>query len=133
MRCETSIRFLKRDKVNISKQELELGAGLIDKLSAKEFSSENYKDEYRIRVVAMLDEKTKGKEITISAPQRGGKFVDIMEALNRSEFPPRKTRTFTTKKRKCVKLCFSPVLRRTRRSAKILECATHIAGSCLPA
>jgi non-homologous end joining protein Ku len=67
--------------VNISKQELELGAGLIDKLSAKEFSSENYKDEYRIRVVAMLDEKTKGKEITISAPQRGGKFVDIMEAF----------------------------------------------------
>jgi hypothetical protein len=29
----------------------------------------------------MLDEKTKGKEITISAPQRGGKFVDIMETF----------------------------------------------------
>jgi len=34
----------------------------------------------------MLDEKSKGKEITIAAPslQRGGKVVDIMEALRRS-------------------------------------------------
>ena len=41
----------------------------------------------------MLDEKSKGKEVTISAPvpQRGGKVVDIMEALKRSmeRFPPR--------------------------------------------
>jgi hypothetical protein len=49
-------------------------------------SPENFKDEYRIRVLAMLDEKSKGKEITIPAPapQRGGKVVDIMEALKRS-------------------------------------------------
>ena len=34
----------------------------------------------------MLDEKSKGKEITIAAPvpQRGGKVVDIMEVLKRS-------------------------------------------------
>ena len=34
----------------------------------------------------MLDEKSKGKEVTIPAPgpQRGGKVVDIMEALKRS-------------------------------------------------
>jgi hypothetical protein len=34
-------------------------------------------------VLAMLDEKSKGKEVTIAAPppQRGGKVVDIMEAL----------------------------------------------------
>ena len=39
-----------------------------------------------IRVLAMLDEKSKGKEVTISAPapQHGGKVVDIMEALKRS-------------------------------------------------
>jgi non-homologous end joining protein Ku len=38
-------------------------------------------------VLAMLDEKSKGKEIvvvTAPAPQRGGKVVDIMEALKRS-------------------------------------------------
>ncbi len=62
------------------------GNGLIDRLTSEEFNPENYEDEYRIRVLAMLDEKSKGKEITISAPapQRGGKVVDIMEALNRS-------------------------------------------------
>jgi non-homologous end joining protein Ku len=34
----------------------------------------------------MLDEKSKGKEVTISAPapERGRKVVDIMEALKRS-------------------------------------------------
>jgi non-homologous end joining protein Ku len=54
----------------------------------------------------MLDEKSKGKEITIAAPapQRGGKVVDIMEALKRSmERVPAKKKaatTATTKKRK---------------------------------
>src|SRR5215207_6896595 len=64
----------KGEKVNVSKQELELGVGLIDKLTSEEFRPENYEDEYRIRVLAMLDEKSKGKEVTIaaSAPERGG-------------------------------------------------------------
>ena len=83
----------KGEKVNVSKQ-LELGVGLIDKLSAEEFNPENYKDEYRIRVLAMLDEKSKGKEVTIPAPapQDGGKVVDIMEALKLAwrEFPPKR-------------------------------------------
>ena len=76
----------KGEKVNLSKQELELGVGLIDKLSAEEFNPENYKDEYRIRVLAMLDEKSKGQEIVIDtalAPKRG-QVIDIMEALKRS-------------------------------------------------
>jgi len=55
----------KGEKVNVSKQELELGVGLIDKLTSEEFHPENYKDDYRIRVLAMLDEKSKGKEVTL--------------------------------------------------------------------
>jgi DNA end-binding protein Ku len=72
----------KGEKVNVSKQELELGVGLIDRLTSEEFHPESYEDEYRIRVLAMLDEKSKGKEVTIAPPppQRGGKVVDIMEA-----------------------------------------------------
>jgi DNA end-binding protein Ku len=79
-------QVLKGEKVNVSKQELELDIGLIDRLTSEEFHPENYKDEYRIRVLAMLDEKSKGKEVTIAAPapQRGGKVVNIMEALKRS-------------------------------------------------
>src|SRR5688500_16523153 len=76
----------KGENVKVSQQELELGADLIDKLSAEEFHPENYKDEYRIRVLAMLDEKSKGKEIVIdTAPApKSGRVIDIMEALKRS-------------------------------------------------
>jgi DNA end-binding protein Ku len=58
----------------------------VDRLTSEEFNPENYEDEYRIRVLAMLDEKSKGKEVTIAppAPERGGNVVDIMEALKRS-------------------------------------------------
>ena len=66
----------KGDKVNVSKQELELGVGLIGKLTSEEFHPENYQDEYRIRVLEMLDEKSKGNEITVSplAPQGAAKL-----------------------------------------------------------
>jgi DNA end-binding protein Ku len=86
----------KSDNVKISAKELELGVGLIERLTSEEFHPENYEDDYRIRVLAMLDEKSKGQEVTISAPapQRGGKVVDIMEALKRSmeRIPAKKNR-----------------------------------------
>jgi hypothetical protein len=76
----------KGEKVKVSEKELKLRVDLIDWPMAEEFRPESYKDEYRIWVLAMLDEASKGKEITITAPapQRGGKVVDIMEALKRS-------------------------------------------------
>jgi DNA end-binding protein Ku len=85
-RCGTFSRCPKGEKANVSEKELELGIDLIDGLTSEEFHPENYEDDYRIRVLAMLDEKTKGKEITIAAPapQRGGNVVDIMEASKRS-------------------------------------------------
>ena len=72
--------------MKVSQQELELGVGLIDKLTSEEFHPENYQDEYRIRVLAMLDEKSKGKEFVIgTAPApKHGQVIDIMEALKRS-------------------------------------------------
>jgi DNA end-binding protein Ku len=94
----------KGEKVKISEKEVELGVGLIDRLSSKEFDPENFKDEYRIRVLAMLDEKSKGKEITIPAPapQRNAKVVDIMEALKRSmeRIPAKKKPTAAPAKKK---------------------------------
>jgi non-homologous end joining protein Ku len=82
--------------------------GLIDRLTAEEFHPEHDKDEYRIRVLGMLDEKSKGKEIVIGAapaPKRG-QVIDIMEALKRSmERVPAKKRPVTApvkKKRKSI-------------------------------
>jgi non-homologous end joining protein Ku len=51
----------KGENVKISEKELELGIGLIDRLTSQEFTPENYKDEYRIRILAMQDEKAKAK------------------------------------------------------------------------
>ena len=80
---------------------------MIERLTSEEFKPENYKDEYRIRVLGMLDEKSKGKEIVIGkapAPKHG-QVIDIMEALKRSmERVPAKKKpaTATAKKRKKV-------------------------------
>jgi DNA end-binding protein Ku len=50
------------------------------------FKPEKYRDEYRDRVQAMLDEKSKGREITITAPEgpRHGQIIDLMQALKQS-------------------------------------------------
>jgi DNA end-binding protein Ku len=101
-------RVPKGENVKISEKEIELGVGLIDRLTSEEFIPENYKDEYRIRVLGMLGEKSKGKEIVIdTAPApKHGQVIDIMEALKRSmERVPAKKKTATTglaKKKKKV-------------------------------
>jgi DNA end-binding protein Ku len=76
----------KGENVKVSEKELELGVGLIEHLTSEEFEAENYKDEYRIRVLGMLDKKSKGKEIVTTKPPapKHGLVIDIMEALKRS-------------------------------------------------
>jgi DNA end-binding protein Ku len=75
----------KADGVRVSAQEIELGAGLIEKLSSENFEPENYDDEYRNRVLAMIEAKTMGREITVAprAPA-SGRIIDLMEALKES-------------------------------------------------
>ena len=70
----------------VPKRESDLARDLIDKMSAAEFEPEKYHDEYRERFLAMVEQKTKGKEITIQppAPERRGKVVDLMAALKKS-------------------------------------------------
>ena len=50
------------------------------------FKPDKYRDESRERVQAMLDEKSKGQEITVSAPAapRHGQIIDLMQALKQS-------------------------------------------------
>jgi DNA end-binding protein Ku len=50
----------KSENVKLSEQELTLGANLIEEMS-DEFDPDKYRDEYRIRVLAMLEEKSKGR------------------------------------------------------------------------
>jgi DNA end-binding protein Ku len=66
------------DGVRVTNEEIALGTGLLEKLSSENFELENYENEYRNRVLAMIEEKTKGREITIPprAPARGG-VIDL--------------------------------------------------------
>src|SRR5206468_3284234 len=49
--------------------ELELALQLIDGLSNDEFNAEQYQDEYRQRVLGLIDQKVEGKEVTAVGPQ----------------------------------------------------------------
>jgi DNA end-binding protein Ku len=75
----------KAEDMRISAEEIELGRGLIEKLSSEDFEPENYEDEYQNRLRAVLDEKVKGREITVSRPvPRDRRVIDLMEALKES-------------------------------------------------
>jgi non-homologous end joining protein Ku len=52
----------------VPQREIDLGRDLIDKMSAEEFQLEKYRE----RFLAMVDQKTKDKEITVAPLRRGG-------------------------------------------------------------
>jgi DNA end-binding protein Ku len=75
----------KGENAKLSDEEIELAADLIESMSDG-FKPEKYRDEYRERVQAMLDEKSKGREITVAAPaaSQHGQIIDLMQALKQS-------------------------------------------------
>src|SRR5262245_16822454 len=75
----------KGENMKLSDKEIDLGASLIENMSDG-FNPDKYRDEYRERVQAMLDEKSKGGEITVTAPEvpRHAQIVDLMQALKHS-------------------------------------------------
>jgi DNA end-binding protein Ku len=65
--------------------ELELALQLIDGLSNDEFHPEQYQDEYRHRVLDLINQKVEGKEVTAAGPQvQRAQVIDLMEALKES-------------------------------------------------
>ena len=65
--------------------ELELAQQLIDGLSNDEFKPEEYQDEYRARVLELINRKIEGKEVTAAAPAAPrAQVIDLMEALKES-------------------------------------------------
>src|SRR5207253_734813 len=62
--------------------ELDLAGQLIDGLSNDEFHPEQYEDEYRHRVLDLVNQKVEGKEVTVAAPQAPrAQVIDLMDAL----------------------------------------------------
>jgi DNA end-binding protein Ku len=65
--------------------ELELAQQLIEGLTDDEFKPEQYQDEYRARVLELINRKVEGKEVTAAAPPPArAQVIDLMEALKES-------------------------------------------------
>lgn len=75
----------KGQDAKIKNGELDLAVRLIDELSNEEFKPEEYKDDYRLRVLDMVNQKVEGKEVTLVGPQvQRAQVIDIMDALKQS-------------------------------------------------
>jgi DNA end-binding protein Ku len=75
----------KGESAKISGAETNLALRLIDELSSEQFNPEQYEDEYRQRVLNLVNTKAEGKEITMAEPQvHRAQVIDLMEALKES-------------------------------------------------
>jgi DNA end-binding protein Ku len=75
----------KGQSAKIREGELDLALQLINGLASETFSPERYTDEYRHRVLDMINKKVEGQEITLSeAPAPRAQVIDLMEALKES-------------------------------------------------
>ncbi|MGH7231576.1 MAG: Ku protein [Nitrospiraceae bacterium] len=71
-------------------QELDLAMTLIEQLSASDFDATGFTDEYRDRVLEMINKKAAGEKITIEPQEKTAPVVDLMQALRASLEKPKK-------------------------------------------
>jgi DNA end-binding protein Ku len=65
--------------------EMDLALKLIDGLTTEAFDPEEFTDEYRQRVLDMINAKVEGQEIVTLTPEAPkGRVIDLMEALKES-------------------------------------------------
>ena len=75
----------KGQSAKIREGELDLALQLINGLASETFSPDRYADEYRHRVLGMINQKVEGQEVTVSeAPAPRAQVIDLMEALKES-------------------------------------------------
>jgi DNA end-binding protein Ku len=69
--------------VKVSPQEMKMANSLIDMMKA-DFNPDEYQDHYREAVQEMVEAKLNGKETIKAAAPKGGKVLDLMDALQAS-------------------------------------------------
>ena len=73
------------DDADLKPQEIKLARQLIDQVSAETFEHDKYRDEVRGEIMALIEKKIAGEEITVRAEDESEtKIVDLMEALKAS-------------------------------------------------
>jgi DNA end-binding protein Ku len=70
---------------DVAAKELALAKQLIEQTATDTFEPQKFKDTVRERVMETIQRKIDGQDITAdSAPEGGGKILDLMEALKAS-------------------------------------------------
>ena len=70
-------------KVKIDDKELKMAKAIIDSMTS-EFKPEEYRDEYRERLLQAIQLKIKGEEFVLPKEEKINKAVDLMDALQAS-------------------------------------------------
>ncbi len=79
-----TLEELPDEDVQTTEREVEMARQLIDSLSAS-FEPDKYRDEYRERVLDLIERKAEGQEIAIQpAPEEPAEVPDLMAALEAS-------------------------------------------------
>src|SRR5438876_5703003 len=75
----------KGEDAKLKPGEMDLAQRLVRELSSESFTPEKYSDEYRTRVLEVVEAKVEGKEVTSLAPQaQRTQVIDLMDALKQS-------------------------------------------------
>ena len=75
----------KGENAKLKPGEMELAQRLVNELATDQFKPEQYADEYRTRVLAAVEQKVEGREVTSLAPQaQRTQVIDLMDALRAS-------------------------------------------------
>ena len=70
--------------VEIRQQELDLAVTLADQVSSDTFEPDSYRDEESARIMALIEQKIEGREVSLAPEQPRGEVIDLMEALKKS-------------------------------------------------
>jgi DNA end-binding protein Ku len=68
----------------VTEQEMKLATQLIETISQPEFKPNTFHDEYRQRVLDMIEQKAEGKEVTIQPKAKPAPVLDLMQKLRES-------------------------------------------------
>jgi len=72
------------DAVELRPGEAEMAGQLIEHLSKESFAVDQFKDHHRERILAAIEQKVAGHEVTVAPEQPAAQIVDLFEALKAS-------------------------------------------------
>ena len=103
------------EDATVKPAELKLATQLVEQAASDEFKPELYKDEVRERMLALIQRKVEGEDITLApTAEPEHKIIDIMEALKASLAAGKKPAQAATEKKPAAK----PKAAAKKRAAK---------------